>query len=60
MAKSAIEFLHDAILKEINIIWESGSASISFQLNKVYVKGESILIISIINITDFHLPRLIP
>ena len=60
MATSKIEFLHDAILKEINIIWKNGSASIIFHLNEIYAKENNLMTISITNIIDFHLPRLFP
>lgn len=60
MTISKIEYLHDAILKEINIFWEDGSASISFHLNEIYEKENNFIKISIKNIIDLHLPRLFP
>ena len=60
MAISKIDFFHDAILKEMNIIWENGSALITFHLNEAYAKEDNLMVISIANIIDFHLPRLLP
>lgn len=60
MAKSKIEYLHDAILKEIRVGWEAGSVSIQFQLNEVYSKGGSLFVVLVSNLMNLQLPRMHP